>query len=142
MRRFLSATLALALLSGTAAYADPYGSGPRSGHHERWDGGRDYRYHRGDGDGAGAAVAVGFGLLALTAILASQDHERDRAPAYDNYPPPPPNGQDYGRNDGPNNGENYDPGQDTRQDQGNSQDYRGQDNQDQPPADRSHSQDR
>ena len=140
MRRFLSATLALALLSGTAAYADPYGHGSRSGHHERWDGGRDYRYHH--GDGAGAAVAVGFGLLALTAILASQDHERDRAPDYDNYSPPPPNGQDYDRNDGPNDGQDYDQGQDTRQDQGYSQDYRDQDNQDQPLADRSRPQDR
>jgi len=137
MKRLISAALALALLSGTAAYADPYGHGSRYGHQERWDGG--YRHHR--GDGAGAAVAVGFGLLALTAILASQN--RERAPAYDNYPPPPPpNGQDYRRNDGPNDGQNVDQGQDTRRDQDNGQDYRGQDNQDQPPTDRSRSQDR
>jgi len=140
MRRFLSATLALALLSGTAAYADPFGPGPRSGHHERWDGG--YRHHR-DGD-AGAAVAVGFGLLALTAILASQDRERDRGPAYDAYPPPPPNGQDYGRNDRPNydQDQNDDQSQGYRQDQGSGQDFGRQDNQDQPSYDQPRPQDR
>ena len=140
MKRFLSATLALALLSGTAAYADPFGHGPRSGHHERWNGG--YRHHR--DDGAGAAVAVGFGLLALTAILASQDHERDRGPAYDNYPPPPPNGQDYRRGDEPNydQGQTYDQGQGYGQDQGYDPDNGRPDDQNQPATDQRHPQGR
>jgi hypothetical protein len=89
MKRLMSAALALALLSGTAASADPFGYGPRGGHHERYDRGWDHRRHR-DND-AGTAFAVGFGLLALTAIVAAADRDRDetRVRAYD-YPPPPP----------------------------------------------------
>jgi hypothetical protein len=102
MKRLLNAALALSLLSGTAACAEPFDH--RGSQHERsdfdrgrggWDGdhGR-YRYHD---DGAGTAIAVGVGLLALTAILASQDRDRevryDRRDGQDyrnNVPPPPP----------------------------------------------------
>lgn len=93
MKRLMSAALVLALLSGTAASADPWGYGPRGGHHERYDRGwdRGWDHHRHHDDGTGTAVAVGVGLLALTAIIAAADRDRDepRARAYD-YPPPPP----------------------------------------------------
>jgi hypothetical protein len=104
MKRLLSAALALSLLSGTAAMADPFGPGP--GHHDRFDrdGGGHYRHH--GGDGAGTAIAVGFGLLALTAILATSDRDQPRERGYDN--PPPPNGRDYGPEYGPNNNQAYD----------------------------------
>jgi hypothetical protein len=90
MKRLMSAALALALLSGTAASADPFGNGPRWGHHDRWDRGWD-RGRRHHDDGAGTAIAVGVGLLALTAIIAASDNDREerRVRAYD-YPPPPP----------------------------------------------------
>lgn len=90
MKRLMSAALALALLSGTAANADPWGYGPRGGHHERWDRGWDHGRRHHD-DGAGTAIAVGVGLLALTAIIAASDNDREekRVRAYD-YPPPPP----------------------------------------------------
>jgi hypothetical protein len=45
----------------------------------------------------GAAIAAGVGVLALIAILASQD-QQDRQAAIDNPPPPPPENaypQDY-----------------------------------------------
>ena len=119
MKRLLSAALALSLLSGTAAMADPFGPGP--GHQDRFDrdGGRHYRHHD---DGTGAAVAVGFGLLALTAILAASDRDQARERDYGNPPPPPPpppNGPNYGPNDrgqgydhsqgyGPDNSQGYD----------------------------------
>ncbi len=102
MKRLLSAALALTLLSGSVAYADPY-RGPRDGHYDRWDnrgdrhdwGRRDWdrhdRYRHRD-NGAGTAIAVGVGLLALTAILASQDNDRRERVYYreDYVPPPPP----------------------------------------------------
>lgn len=114
MKRLLSAALALSLLSGTAAMADPFGPGP--GHHDRFDrdGGRHYRHHD---DGTGAAVAVGFGLLALTAILAASSRDQARERDYGNPPPPPPpppDGSYYGPDNGqapdygPNNGPAYD----------------------------------
>lgn len=121
MKRLLSAAIALSLLSGTAAIADPFGPGP--GHHDRYDRGwgrHDGRHHD---DDAGTAVAVGVGLLALTAILAASDRDQTRERDYAN-PPPPPNGPDYGPEYGPNNGQSYD----------NNQNY-GPDNQGQPPYD-------
>lgn len=83
MKRLMSAALALALLSGTAASADPWG-----GRHMRYDHG--WRHHRHHDNDAGTAIAVGVGLLALTAIIASADRDRDRARAYADVPPPPP----------------------------------------------------
>jgi hypothetical protein len=67
--------------------ADPHGFGPRDGYHRGYDHG--YRHHD---DGAGTAFAVGFGLLALTAIVAASenDRERDRAYRQEYVPPPPP----------------------------------------------------
>ena len=61
MKRLVSAALALSLLGGTAAAAAPYDNGARH-----------YRARHGDN---GAAVAAGIGLLALVAILASQQHQ-------------------------------------------------------------------
>ena len=85
-KRLMSAALALALLSGTAASADPW-HGPRGGHYDRYDRyDRGYRHHN---DGAGAAVAVGVGLLALTAILAASERDRARTQPYADPPPPP-----------------------------------------------------
>lgn len=102
MKRLVSAALALSLLCGTAAYADPFGPGPR--HHNGFDRGWHHRHD----DGAGTAVAVGVGLLALTAIIAAADRDRERARdrAYENdYPPPPPRYRPYERsNDRPDNG--------------------------------------
>lgn len=63
MKRFVSAALALSLLGGTAAAAAPYDNGTNH-----------YRTRHGDN---GAAVVAGIGLLALVAILASQQrHHR------------------------------------------------------------------
>jgi hypothetical protein len=69
MKRLISTTLALSLLGATAASAAP---AYRGGAIEYRDG-----YHR-DADN-GAAIVVGVGLLALLAVMASQDHRR----AYD-----------------------------------------------------------
>lgn len=100
MKRLLSAALALSLLSGTAVYAEPFDH--RGGQHERHDYDRNYRggdhwRHRDRDNGAGTAIAIGVGLLALTAILASQDNDRERDVRYDrrydyryDAPPPPP----------------------------------------------------
>jgi hypothetical protein len=118
MKRFLSAALALSLLSGSAAFAEPFDH--RGGQHERGDYDRgshgwDGRHHR--GNDAGAAVAVGVGLLALTAIIAASQ-DRDRHAQYErrryesdyrNDAPPPP---DY-RRDGPPPPREYD-GEDGR----------------------------
>lgn len=115
MKRLLSAALALSLLSGTAAFAEPFDH--RGGQHQRGDFDRgnrgwDGRHHRGHGNDAGTAIAVGVGLLALTAIIAaSQDrdrqaqYERRRYEGYyrDDAPPPP----DY-RRDGPTYDGEYD----------------------------------
>jgi len=69
MKRILSAALALTLLSGTAAMADPYDHGGRNygGYSDQ------YRGH----DNSGAIVA-GVGFLTLAAILASQ-HRHHRS---------------------------------------------------------------
>ena len=70
MKRLASAVLALSLLGGTAATAAPYdryGSG--------YGGSYDNHYRRHSSNN-GAAVAAGVGLLALVAILASQQHHR------------------------------------------------------------------
>ena len=136
MKRLLSAALALSLLSGTAAMADPFG--PGTGHHDRYDRGWD-RHHGGrHGDGAGTAIAVGFGLLALTAILAASDRDLARERDYGNPPPPPPNGPNYGPNNGPDNRQapDYGPNDRPNNHQGydNNQNY-GPDNQGQPPYD-------
>lgn len=111
MKRLLSAALALSLLSGTAAFAEPFDH--RGGHYDSdrgrhdWDG----RGHRGHGNDAGTAIAVGVGLLALTAIIAAS-HDRDRQAQYDrrrddgyyrNDAPQP----EY-RRDGPPPSQNYD----------------------------------
>lgn len=106
MKRLLSAALALSLLSGTAAFAEPFDH--RGGGHYDFDRGRhdwNGRGHRGHGNDAGTAIAVGVGLLALTAIIAaSQDrdrqaqYERRRYDGYYRYDAPPP--PDY-RRDGP-----------------------------------------
>lgn len=74
MKRLIGAALALSLLGATAASAAPASFAPV-----------DYRYHsyRHHDDGNGAAVAAGVvGFLALTAILASQQHH-DRDDWYD-----------------------------------------------------------
>ena len=68
MKRLISATLALTLLSGTAAVAAPTDHG-RNGYNQ------DYRGDRGRSDNSGAIVA-GVGLLAIAAILASQSHSQ------------------------------------------------------------------
>lgn len=102
MKRFLSAALALSLLGATAAQADSF-YGPRGGHYERYDRhdydrDRDhYRHH----DNSGALIAAGVGLFALTAILASQNNERERVYVRDDrYAPPPPPPPYYGPRDG------------------------------------------
>lgn len=105
MKRLLSAALALSLLSGTAAFAEPFDH--RGGHYDYDRGRHDWngRHHRGHGDDAGTAIAVGVGLLALTAIIASSQ-ERDRQAQYErrryegNYrdgAPPPPDYRRDGR---------------------------------------------
>jgi Ni/Co efflux regulator RcnB len=93
MKRLLCAALALSLMSGSVAYAQPPGGW---GHHDRdrgSDRGYDRHDYRGRHDDSGAAVAAGVGFLALIAILASQDRER-RDAQY--APPPPPPGYGYG----------------------------------------------
>jgi hypothetical protein len=127
MKRLLSTALALALLSGTASYADPFGHGPRGGHHERYDRGWHHRGHH--GDDTGAAVAVGFGLLALTAIIAASERDRDQAREQYAPPPPPPPPPGYGPdNGGYDNGYSNDgPGPDDQ--------YYGPDNQGRQPDD-------
>jgi Ni/Co efflux regulator RcnB len=112
MKRLLSAALALSLLSGTAAFAEPFDH--RGGHHDSNRGRHDWngRHHRGHDNDAGTAIAVGVGLLALTAIIASsQDRERQAQyerqrndDYYRNDAPPPP---DY-RRDGPPPPRDYD----------------------------------
>jgi len=82
MKRLLSIMLALSLAGGTAAYAGNYGHG---GYHG-YDGGYG-RYH---GNGNGAAVVAGIGVLALIAIMASQNRHDERQPVMDNPPPPQP----------------------------------------------------
>lgn len=71
MKRLIAATVALTMLGSTAAMAHSR----HDRHHHNW---RGYERHHHD-DGAGAAIAVGFGIVALAAILASQDDDRDRA---------------------------------------------------------------
>jgi len=94
MKRILSVALALSLLSGTAAAAAPYGHGGYGSNHgyaEQYRGNTYRGYHRGHGD-AGAAIAVGVGLLALTAIIASQNRDQDRMQDRGDY-----RNRDYGR---------------------------------------------
>ena len=101
MKRLLSAALALTLLGGSAAYADPHGYGHRDNYYgER----HHWRHH----DDTGAAVAAGVGIFALMAILASQDRER-RDAQYQGPPPPnyPDNG--YQNNGGPYGPDGYGP---------------------------------
>lgn len=69
MKRLISAALALSLLGATAASAAPV-RGPTPIDY------RDHSYRHHD-NGNGAAIAAGIGFLALTAILASQNHDRD-----------------------------------------------------------------
>jgi hypothetical protein len=104
LKSFLSAALALSLISGSAAFAEPPGGHRDRGnwserhHGERYHG----RHHRG-GDDAGAAVAVGLGLFALVAIMAAQDRERERDAQYQgdyrgedrDGPPPSYDERDY-----------------------------------------------
>ncbi len=124
MKRVLSAALALSLVSGSVAFADPYdrggsysdrgdrgGNGYRDRGGDRGWGDRDRGNYRGDWGGryhrhndAGTAIAVGVGIFALMAIAASQDRGRERSVEYRrdgdyrNTPPPPP--QYYGNRDG------------------------------------------
>jgi hypothetical protein len=111
MKRFLSTVLALSLLSGTAAVAGPYGHGPRDGYRHGYVRGYGHGYRHHD-DGAGTAVAVGFGLLALTAIIAASDNDRERDRAYrqEYVPPPPPPPGYYGPDNGQPYGQTYQPG--------------------------------
>ncbi len=131
MKRVLSAALALSLVSGSVAFADPYGN--RGGYSDRGDyrnrggdrdGWRDRGDYRGDrhwdrrdrrNNGAGTAIAVGVGIFALMAIMASQDRERERAAEYrqanDGYygdAPPPPPPQYYDDRYGPSPSQPYD----------------------------------
>jgi hypothetical protein len=115
MKRILSVALALTLLSGSAAVAGPYGHGnygQHNGYSQQYRGDH-YRGHRGND---GGAIAFGVGILALTAIIASQNRDRERVQdrgydqrGYDQgaYGPGPNDGPSaYGPNDGPNG--NYD----------------------------------
>jgi len=72
MKRLISATLALTLLSGTAAVAAPADHG-RNGYNQGYN--QDYRGDRGRSNNSGAIIA-GVGLLAIAAILASNSHDR------------------------------------------------------------------
>lgn len=112
MKRFLSAALALSLLSGTAAMADPHGFGPRDGYRHGYSQGYDRGYRHHHDDGAGTAFAVGFGLLALTAIVAASenDRERDRVYRQEYVPPPPPPASYYGPDYRQPYGPTYQPG--------------------------------
>ncbi len=81
MKRLISATLALSLLGATAAMAAPYSYGDQgtsNGYNNSYgdNGYRDNGY-RGRGDDNGGAIVAGVGILALAAILASQNHRRD-----------------------------------------------------------------
>jgi hypothetical protein len=108
MKRLLSVILALALLSPMAANADPFGRGPHGGYNTHYDGG--WRHHGHHDDGAGTAVAVGFGLLALTAIIAASDQDREEARERA-YAPPPPRYQDrYDQDRYAPEGRDYDQG--------------------------------
>ena len=108
MKCLLSAALALSLLGGTAAVAAPYDRGGyNSGYYDQdynaGYGDRDRRdNYRGRGDNNGAAVVAGIGILALAAILASQNHRNHR-----HYHQGWHNGR-YGYRDGYNRGYNYD----------------------------------
>jgi hypothetical protein len=109
MKRILSVALALTLLSGSAAVAGPYGHGnygQRNGYSEQYRGdhyrGGHYRGHRGND---GGAIAFGIGILALTAIIASQNRDREiaRERAMNrNYDQGGYDQGAYGPNDGPN----------------------------------------
>ena len=71
MKGLVSATLALSLLGGTAASAQDYRYGYGDpDYHRGYDDGSYRHHHRNDG----AAIAAGIGLVALVAILASQQH--------------------------------------------------------------------
>ncbi|NIK89608.1 uncharacterized protein YraI [Rhizomicrobium palustre] len=107
MRKLLTAALALTVgfgtLAASAAKADPYDYGRRGGWHEYRYVERDYRDYRGyrddryrrHHDNTGTAIAVGVGLIALTAILASQNNDRHYDDVRYAPPPPPPPPRDY-----------------------------------------------
>jgi hypothetical protein len=76
MKRLLSATLALSLLGATAASAAPYGYGDQGYSDGYSNSYRDDGY-RDRGTDNGPAIAAGIGLLALVAIMASQNHRHD-----------------------------------------------------------------
>ena len=82
MKRLVSAALALSLLGATAAVADPYDHGNR-GYNDSY--GRQDRdgYHRDHRNNDGTAVVAGLSILALAAILASQNHHQHRYYGYD-----------------------------------------------------------
>ncbi len=99
LKSVLSGALALTLISGTVAYADPY----HGGYRDRGGWSEHHSHHRGNDDGA--ALAVGVGLFALVAIMAAQDRDRDNEVRYqrsrdydyrDGPPPPPPYDDRYG----------------------------------------------
>lgn len=106
LKPILSAALALSLIGGTAAYADPY-HGP---HYEHRGWGYHERHHD---NGAATAAAVGIGLFALVAIAAANEHDREaRAHERDYRDLPPPDrdrGSYYGQDRDPNYGRDYGP---------------------------------
>ena len=124
MKRLLSAILALSLFSGTAAIAGPYNHGGQgfgvTNGYSHGDRGRGSYYGRRDyRNNDGAAVATGVGILALIAILASQNRHDERQAVMGNPSPPQPYDaypQDYqgsrdyqgGQNGNPPDGPYYD----------------------------------